>query len=189
MPDRAAAWELLCEYTKGDSLRKHAVAVETAMRACARKYGDETADVDEWGLVGLLHDFDYERYPNAPDHPLKGSEILRSKNFPEEIIYAIQCHADYLGLERKTLMDKAIFAFDELTGFIMACTLVKPSKSLSEIEAKSVRKKLKDKAFARGVIREDIIKGSEQLGMPLDEMIVFVAQSLIPVASDIGLNP
>jgi putative nucleotidyltransferase with HDIG domain len=185
-PSRQQAIEILHEYTQSESLRKHGLAVEAVMKSFAEKHGEDAA---KFALVGLLHDFDYERYPNAPDHPLKGSEILRSKNFPEEIIYAIQCHADYLGLERKTLMDKAIFAFDELTGFIMACTLVKPSRSLSEIEAKSVRKKLKDKAFARGVIREDILKGSEQLGMPLDEMIVFVAQSLIPVASDIGLNP
>lgn len=185
-PTREEALAILYEYTQSESLRRHGLAVEAVMKAFAAKQGE---DVDKFALVGLLHDFDYERYPNAPDHPLKGSEILRSKSFPEEIIYAIQCHADYLGLERKTLMDKAIFAFDELTGFIMACTLVKPSKSLSEIEVKSVRKKLKDKAFARGVIREDIHKGSEQLGMPLDDMILFVAQALRPVAGDIGLNP
>jgi putative nucleotidyltransferase with HDIG domain len=186
VPTREEALAILHEYTQSESLRKHGLAVEAVMKAYAQKQGE---DVHKFALVGLLHDFDYERYPNAPDHPLKGSEILRSKDFPEEIIYAIQCHADYLGLERKSVMDKAIFAFDELTGFIMACTLVKPSKSLSEIEVKSVRKKLKDKAFARGVIREDIHKGSEQLGVPLDEMILFVADSLKPVAKDIGLNP
>jgi putative nucleotidyltransferase with HDIG domain len=186
IPTREEALGILHEYTQSESLRKHGLAVEAVMKAFAEKHGD---DAHKFALVGLLHDFDYERYPNAPDHPLKGSEILRSRKFPEEIIYAIQCHADYLGNERKTLMDKAIFAFDELTGFIMACTLVKPSRSLSEIEAKSVRKKLKDKAFARGVIREDIHKGSEQLGMPLDDMIVFVAQALKPVATEIGLNP
>lgn len=186
LPTREEALAILHEYTQSESLRRHGLAVEAVMKAFAAKQG---GDPDKFALVGLLHDFDYERYPTAPDHPLKGSEILRSKNFPEEIVYAIQCHADYLGLERKTLMDKAIFAFDELTGFIMACTLVKPSKSLSEIEAKSVRKKLKDKAFARGVIREDIQKGSEQLGIPLDDMILFVAESLKPVASEIGLNP
>ena len=186
IPTREQALEILHEYTKSDSLRKHGYGVEAVMKAFAEKNG---ADAHKFALVGLLHDFDYEMYPNAPDHPLKGSEILRSKNFPEEIIYAIQCHADYVGNERKSLMDKAIFAFDELTGFIVACTLVKPSKSFSEIEPKSVRKKLKDKSFARGVIREDIYKGSEQLGMDLDEMIVFVAQSLKPVAAEIGLNP
>ncbi len=186
LPTREEALNILYEYTQSESLRKHGLAVEAVMKAFAEKNGE---DAHKFALVGLLHDFDYEKYPNAPDHPLKGSEILRSRNFPEEIIYAIQCHADYLGLERKTLMDKAIFAFDEMTGFIMACTLVKPSKSLSEIEAKSVRKKLKDKSFARGVIREDIHNGSEQLGMPLDDMILFVAQSLKPVATEIGLNP
>jgi putative nucleotidyltransferase with HDIG domain len=185
-PTREQALEILHEHTKSESLRKHGIAVEAAMRAFAEKNGE---DVDKFGLVGLLHDFDYEQYPNPPDHPLKGSEILRSRDFPEEIIYAIQCHADYLGLDRKTLMDKAIFALDELTGFIVACALVKPSKSLSEIEAKSVRKKLKDKAFARSVLREDIYKGVEQLGVNLDELIVFVAQALKPVAKEIGLNP
>lgn len=186
LPTRDEALEILHEYTKSESLRKHGIAVEAVMKAFAEK---QREDVHKFGLVGLLHDFDYERYPNAPDHPLKGSEILRSKNFPEEIIYAIQCHADYLGLERKTLLDKAIFAFDELTGFVIACALVKPTKSLSEIEPKSVRKKLKDKAFARSVIREDIYKGTEQLGSDLDELILFVAQSLKPVATEIGLNP
>jgi putative nucleotidyltransferase with HDIG domain len=186
IPTREEALEILHEYTKTDSLRKHAYSVEAVMKAFAEKNGE---DAHKFALVGLLHDFDYEMYPNAPDHPLMGSEILRSKNFPEEIIYAIQCHADYVGNERRSLMDKAIFAFDELTGFIVACTLVKPSKSVSEIEAKSVRKKLKDKAFARGVIREDIYKGAEQLAMDLDEMIVFVAQSLKPVAAEVGLNP
>ena len=185
-PTREEALDILHEYTKSDSLRRHAIAVEASMKAFAEKRGD---DAHLFALVGLLHDFDYERYPNAPDHPLKGSEILRSKNFPEEIIYAIQCHADYLGLERRALVDKAIFALDELTGFIIACTLVKPSKSLSEIEPKSVRKKMKDKAFAKGVIREDIYKGAEQLGMDLDELIGFVAQALKPVATEIGLNP
>lgn len=186
LPDREEALAILHEYTKSDSLRKHAYGVEAVMKSFAEKNSD---DPRKFALVGLLHDFDYEIYPNAPDHPLKGSEILRSKNFPEEIIYAIQCHADYVGNERRSLMDKAIFALDELTGFIVACTLVKPSRSLSEIEPKSVRKKLKDKAFARSVHREDIYKGAEQLGMDLDELIIFVAEALKPVAPEIGLNP
>jgi len=186
LPGRDEALAILHEYTKTDSLRKHAYGVEAVMKAFAEKNAD---NAQKFALVGLLHDFDYEMYPNAPDHPLKGSEILRAKNFPEEIIYAIQCHADYVGNERRSLMDKAIFALDELTGFIVACTLVKPSKSLSEIEPKSVRKKLKDKAFARSVHREDIYKGTEQLGIDLDELIVFVAQALKPVATEIGLNP
>lgn len=186
IPTREQALELLHEYTKTDSLRKHALAVEASMKAMAEKHGD---DLHKFGLVGLLHDFDYELYPNAPDHPLKGSVILRERQYPEEIIYAIQCHAEYVGNERRSLLDKSIFALDELTGFIVACTLVKPTKSLSEIEPKSVRKKLKDKAFARSVNRDDIYKGSEELGVPLDELIVFVAQALKPVATDIGLNP
>ncbi|MCI0411985.1 HDIG domain-containing protein [bacterium] len=186
LPTREQALEILHEHTKSDSLRKHAYGVEAVMKAFAEKHGD---DARKFSLVGLLHDFDYEMYPNAPDHPLKGSEILRARNFPEEIVYAIQCHADYVGNERRSLMDKAIFALDELTGFIVACTLVKPSKSLSEIEPKSVRKKLKDKAFARSVHREDIYKGAEQLGVELDELIIFVAQALKPVATEIGINP
>jgi putative nucleotidyltransferase with HDIG domain len=186
LPSREQAIEILHEHTKSESLRKHGYAVEAVMKAFAEKHGE---DPQKFALVGLLHDFDYELYPNAPDHPLKGSEILRSRNFPEEIVYAIQCHADYLGLERKNLADKAIFALDELTGFIVACTLVKPTKSLSEIEPKSVRKKLKDKSFARSVVRDDIYKGAEQLGMELDELIVFVASALKPVALQIGLNP
>jgi putative nucleotidyltransferase with HDIG domain len=186
LPTREEALEILYEHTKSDSLRKHAIAVEAVMKAYAEKKGD---DPHLFGIVGLLHDFDYERFPNAPDHPLKGSEILRARNFPEEIIYAIQCHADYLGLERKALVDRAIYALDELTGFIMACTLVKPSRSVSEIEAKSVRKKLKDKAFAKSVDRNYVYKGAEQLGEDLDQLIVFVAQALKSVATEIGLNP
>lgn len=186
LPAREQALEILHEHTQSESLRKHAYSVEAVMRAYGEKHGDNP---DLFALVGLLHDFDYELYPNAPDHPLKGSEILRSRKFPEEIVYAIQCHADYLELERKALVDKAIFALDELTGFIVACTLVKPSKSLSEIDPKSVRKKLKDKAFARSVLREDIYKGAEQIGANLDDLILFVADALKPVATQIGLNP
>ncbi len=186
LPSREEALDLLHEYTKSESLRKHAYGVEAVMKAFAEKHGE---DSQKFALVGLLHDFDYEMYPNAPDHPLKGSEILRTRNYPEEIVYAIQCHADYVGNERRSLMDKAIFALDELTGFVVACTLVKPSKSVSEIDPKSVRKKLKDKAFARGVIRDDIYKGAEQLGADLDELILLVAGALKPVAEQVGLNP
>ena len=185
IPTRDEAIEILHEYTKTDSLRKHAYGVEAVMKAFAEWHGE---DPHKFGIVGLLHDFDYEIHPNAPDHPLKGSEILRAKNVSEEIIYAIQCHADYVGNERRSLLDKAIFALDELTGFIVACTLVKPSRSVSEIEAKSVRKKLKDTAFARSVNREDIYKGAEQLGIELDELILFVAGALKPVAPEIGIQ-
>lgn len=182
-PNREQAWDLLCEYTKTDQLRRHGLSVEAVMRAAAVKHGD---DPDRWGIVGLLHDFDYESFPDQ--HPTAGKPILEAHGYPEDIVRAIQCHADFLGLERQTPMEKMIFAVDELTGFIIACTLVKPTKSLSEIEPKSVRKKLKDKAFARAVLREDIYKGAEELGVELDEQIMFVAEALKPVASEIGLN-
>ncbi|MEE8370311.1 MAG: HDIG domain-containing metalloprotein, partial [Dehalococcoidia bacterium] len=156
---RQAAWDLLCEFTKTEPLRKHALAVEAAMRGYARRYrGDE----EEWGIVGLLHDFDYEIHPNADEHPAKGSEILRQRGVPEEIVYAVLCHADYLGLERRSQMDRAIYAVDELTGLVIAVALVRPSKSIDEVDVVAVRKKLKDKGFARNVNRDDIIKGAEQ---------------------------
>jgi putative nucleotidyltransferase with HDIG domain len=182
--DRQAAWDLLCEFTKTEPLRKHALAVEAAMRAYAGKFG---GDGEQWGIVGLLHDFDYESWPNAEEHPLKGAAIMRERGWPEEIIYAIMCHADYLGLERKTPMDRAIFAVDELTGLIIAVALVRPSKSLAEVDVRAVRKKMKDKGFARNVIRDDIINGAEQLGVDLDEHIAFVIDALKPVAGELGV--
>ena len=188
MPDRNDAWELLCEYTKTDSLRKHALAVETAMRACAKRYGGTEADEDEWGLVGLLHDFDYERFPSPDQHPFTGSNILCGRGYPERIIKAILGHATYTGVPRDTEMARALFATDELCGFLVACALVRPSKSLDDMEVKSVRKKLKDKAFARSVNRDDIYQGAEELGVDLDEHIAFVIESLRPVQSRIGLN-
>jgi predicted hydrolase (HD superfamily) len=188
MPDRAEAWELLCEYTKGDSLRKHAIAVETAMRACAKKYGDDLADVDEWGLVGLLHDFDYEMFPNPDQHPFTGSNILCGRGYSERIIRAILGHATYTGVPRDTDMAKALFATDELCGFLVACALVRPSKSLDDLEVSSVKKKLKDKAFARSVNRDDIKQGVEELGVDIDEHIRFVIDALRPVQTEIGLN-
>jgi len=182
--DREQAFALLYEYTKTDQLRRHGLSVEAVMRAAARKHG---GDEDTWGIVGLLHDFDYEMLPDQ--HPMAGKPILEARGYPEEVIYAIQCHADFTGYERRSTMDKMIFAVDELTGFIIACTLVKPTKSLSEVEPRSVRKKLKDKAFARAVLREDIYNGAEQLGVDLDEHIAFVVDALKPVAGQIGLNP
>jgi putative nucleotidyltransferase with HDIG domain len=182
--DRQAAWDLLCEYTKTEPLRKHALAVEAAMRAYARKLG---GDEEQWGNVGLLHDFDYEAHPTADEHPLKGAEIMRQRGWPEETIYAVMCHADYLGLERKTPMDRAIFAVDELTGLIIAVALVRPNKSIHEVATKSVRKKMKDKGFARAVIREDIVNGAEQLGVDLNEHIGFVIEALKPVAKELGI--
>ena len=184
MTDRQAAWEILCEHTKMESLRKHALAVEAAMRAYARKYG---GDEEKWGVVGLLHDFDYEMHPNADEHPVKGAEILRQRGVPEDIVYAVLCHADYLGLERKTPMDRAIYAVDELTGFVIAVALVRPSKSIDEVDLAAVRKKMKDKGFARAVNREDIVKGAEALGVDLDGHIAFVIEALKPVAKELGI--
>jgi len=182
--DRQAAWELLCEYTKTEPLRKHALAVEAAMRAYARKLG---GDEEQWAIVGLLHDFDYEAHPRLEEHPLKGAEIMRQRGWPEEIIYAVLCHADHLGLERKTPLDRAIYAVDELTGLVIAVALVRPNKSIHEVDAKAVRKKMKDKSFARAVNREDVVKGAEQLGVDLEEHIAFVIEALKPVASELGI--
>jgi predicted hydrolase (HD superfamily) len=181
---REEAWNLLCEFTKTDQLRRHALSVEAVMRAAAREHNE---DVEKWGIVGMLHDFDYEMYPDQ--HPYAGKLILEERKVADEIIYAIQCHADFTGYERRSLMDKMIFAYDELTGFVIACGLVMPNKSLSEIKTSSVRKKLKDKAFARTVIREDIWKGMEELGVDFDEHVQFVINALKPVAPQIGLNP
>jgi predicted hydrolase (HD superfamily) len=188
MPDRTDAWELLCEYTTGESLRRHALAVETAMRACAARYGGADADADEWGMVGLLHDFDYEMFPGADEHPFKGANILCGRGYPDHFIRAIMGHATYTGVPRDTPLARALFATDELCGFLVACALVRPSKSLDDMEVSSVKKKLKDKAFARTVNREDIRQGVEELGVPLDEHIRFVIDALRPVQKEIGLN-
>jgi predicted hydrolase (HD superfamily) len=188
MPDRNDAWELLCEYTKGDSLRKHALAVETAMRACARRYGEPEADVDEWGIVGLLHDFDYEQFPRPDQHPFTGANIMCGRGYSDRIIRAILGHATYTGVPRDTAMARALFATDELCGFLVACALVRPSKSLDDLEVSSVKKKLKDKAFARSVNRDDIRQGVEELEVDLDEHIRFVIDALRPVQKEIGLN-
>ena len=189
MPNRDEAWELLCEYTKGESLRKHALAVETAMRACAKRYGDADADVDEWGLVGLLHDFDYEMFPAADQHPFTGANILCGRGYTERFIKAIMGHATYTNVPRDTDMAKALFATDELCGFLVACALVRPSRSLDDMEVKSVKKKLKDKHFARSVNRDDIVQGPEELGVDLDEHIRFVIDALKPVQKEIGVGP
>lgn len=182
--NRDEAWQILCEHTKTEPLRKHALAVEAAMRAYARKFGE---DEEKWAAVGLLHDFDFEIHPNAEEHPLKGAEILRARGVAEDIVHAVLCHADYLGLERQTPMDRAIYAVDELASFIVAVALVRPSKSIEEVDVAAVRKKMKDKGFARAVNREDIIKGAEQLGVDLDEHIAFVIEALKPAAGDLGI--
>ena len=188
MPDRNDAWELLCEYTKTDSLRKHALAVEAAMRACAGRYGEADADVDEWGMTGLLHDFDYEMFPSADEHPFKGANIMCGRGYPDRIIRAIMGHATYTGVPRDTQMARALFATDELCGFLVACALVRPSRSLDDLEVSSVKKKLKDKAFARTVNRDDIRQGVAELGVELDEHIRFVIDALRPLQKEIGLN-
>jgi putative nucleotidyltransferase with HDIG domain len=182
--DRQSAWELLCEYTKNENLRKHALAVEVCLKAYARKFGE---DEDKWSVVGLIHDFDYEIYPNAPDHPLKGSEILKQKGCPEDVRRAILGHADYTGVPRDTLLAKVLFACDELAGFITACAYVRPDR-ITTLEAKSVRKRMKDKAFARAVSREDILKGAEELGVPLDEHITFCIEAMRGIADQLGLS-
>ena len=182
--DRAAAWELLCEYTKNENLRKHAMAVEACMRAYARKFGE---DEEAWRVVGLLHDFDYEMYPDAPDHPLKGSEILAQRGFPEPYRKAILGHATYTGVPRDTAMARALFACDELAGFITACSLVRPDR-IASLGAKSVKKRLKDKAFARKVNREDITQGSQELGIELTEHITFCIEALQGIATELGLD-
>lgn len=188
MPDRDDAWELLCEYTKGESLRKHALAVEAAMRACLKRYGSAEDDEEEWGLVGLLHDFDYEMFPTADQHPFTGANILCGRGYSERFIRAIMGHATYTGVPRDTAMARALFATDELCGFLVACALVRPSKSLDDLEVGSVKKKLKDKAFARSVNREDIRQGIEELGVDLDDHIRFVIDALRPLQEQIGLS-
>lgn len=185
MPTRNDAWELLCEYTKGDSLRKHALAVEAVMTAYARRLGE---DEQKWALVGMLHDFDYEMYPNAPDHPLKGSEILRERGYSEELRRAILGHANYTGVPRDTLLARGLYACDELTGFVVACALVRPN-GIWDLESKSVKKKLKDKAFARTVNRDEVYEGAEELNVDLDEHIDFIIAALRAVASEVGLKP
>ncbi len=176
---------MLCEFTKSESLRKHALAVEACMRGYARKFGE---DENTWGAVGLIHDFDYEKYPSAEDHPFRGSEILKERGYAEEVRRAILSHADYTHVPRQTPMEKSLFACDELAGFITAVALVKPNKSLAEVDTKSVRKRMKDKAFARSVNREDIIKGAQEMGVDLDEHIAFCIEAMKSVAKDLGLE-
>ena len=188
MPTREEAWELLCEYTKGKSLRQHALAVEAAMRAAATRYGGPEADLDEWGITGMLHDFDYEMFPSADQHPYTGANILCGRGYSERFIRAIMGHATYTGVPRDTAMARALFATDELCGFLVACALVRPSKSLDDLEVSSVKKKLKDKAFARTVNRDDIHQGVAELGIPLEDHIRFVIDALRPVQGEIGLN-
>ena len=185
MPDRSTTWNLLTEYTQSESLRKHALAVEACMRAYARKFA---ADEELWGVVGLIHDFDYEKYPSPQEHPYKGNEILKERGYSGEIRRAIMSHAEYSGVARESPMEKALFACDELAGFLTACALVKPGKSLAEVDAKSVRKKMKDKAFARSVNRDDIVNGARDLRVDLDEHIAFCIEAMRKIAGELGLK-
>lgn len=185
MNDREQAWCLLTRFVQSERLRKHALAVEACMRAYARKYGE---DEGLWGLVGLLHDFDYEKYPSAEEHPYKGSEILKERGYSEEVRRAILSHAEYTGVSRVTPMEKTLFACDELAGFITAAALVKPGKSLAEVAARSVRKKMKDKAFARSVNRGDITTGAAELGVDLEEHIAFCIEAMKTIAKELGLD-
>ena len=190
MPTRDDAWKLLCEYTQSESLRKHMLAVETCVRAYARKNG---ADEETWSLAALLHDFDYERWPNpdhAPDkeHPAEGAKILRDLGYSEEIIRAILSHADYSGVTRQSPLEHTLFACDELAGFLSACSYVRPSKSILDLEVDSVKKRLKDKAFARGVNRDDVRNGSAELGIPLEEHIAFCIAAMRENADALGLR-
>lgn len=185
MLDRASAWELVGEYTSSDSLKKHMLAVEAAMRAYAQRFG---ADVELWGIVGLLHDFDYERWPNPPDHPLQGAAILERRGYPPEVIYAIKSHADYLpDCPRVSQLDKALYACDELAGFITAVARIRP-QGIIGLEASSVKKKLKQKSFAAAVNRDDIVRGAADLGVELDEHIQFVIAAMATIADELALS-
>lgn len=184
MPTREDAWKLLCEWTGSEALRRHALGVEACMRQLAGAHG---ADVELWGLTGLLHDFDYERYPQVPDHPLKGAEVLRGLGYGEEIVRAVLGHASHTGVARDTEMARALFACDELTGFLFACAYVQPDRRIESVKPESARKKLKDKGFARAVSREDIALGCEELGVDLLEHIAFCRAALVGKAGDLGL--
>jgi predicted hydrolase (HD superfamily) len=190
LPSRSEALALMHEYTASESLRKHMLAVEAAMRAYAQKFDE---DEERWGITGLVHDFDYERFPNnahspTDEHPSEGVRILRGKGYPDDILQAILGHAQYTNTPRESRMAKTLFAVDELTGLITATALVRPTKSVHEVDAKSVRKKMKDKAFARGVSRDDVINGAQELGVDLDEHISFVISAMQARSADLGLS-
>jgi putative nucleotidyltransferase with HDIG domain len=182
--NREDAWCLLTEFTQSESLRKHGLAVEACVRAYARKFGE---DEETWAIVGLIHDFDYEKYPTPADHPFRGSEILAERGVSEEIRRAILSHANYSGVPRESRLEKTLFACDELAGFITAVTLIKPSKSLNEVDAKSVRKRMKDKAFARSVSRDDIVNGAAAMEVDLDEHITFCVEAMKTISERLGL--
>ena len=182
--DRDQAWQILCEFTRNENLRRHALAVEACLLAYARKFGEDQA---KWSVTALLHDFDWEIHPEAPDHPMKGEPILASRGVSDEIRRAILSHASYSGVTRDSLLEKSLFACDEIAGFLTAVALVKPGRSLAEVDVASVRKKMKDKAFARSVNRQDIVEGAEQLGVLLDEHIEACIRAMQAIAAELGL--
>jgi putative nucleotidyltransferase with HDIG domain len=184
LPSREEAWNLLCEYTQKEALRKHALAVEAAMRAYARRFGE---DEELYGVTGLLHDFDYERWPDAENHPFRGVEILQRRGYPEAVRTAILGHAPYSGVPRESLLARTLYACDELAGFVVAVALIKPSRSLHDVDVRSVTKRFKEKAFARGVNREDVYRGAEELGVPLDAHVATVIAALQAEAEALGL--
>jgi len=184
MKTRDDALALLHEYTASESLRKHAYAVEAAMREYARKFGE---DEELWGIVGLIHDFDYEKHPTAEEHPMAGAAILEERGYPEHVRRAVLSHADHSGVARESLMEKTLYACDELCGFITAVALVRPSRQIADVKVKSVKKKMKDKAFARAVSREDIVRGAEELGVPLDEHLATCIAAMQGVSDTLGL--
>jgi putative nucleotidyltransferase with HDIG domain len=182
--NRQDAWNLLCEYTQTENLRRHALAVEACMRYYARLWGE---DEELWGIVGLLHDMDYEQHPSLEEHPFMGMEILRQRGYPEEVVRAVGAHADHTGIPRQTRMEHTLFACDELTGFVTAVALVRPNKKMAEVDVAAVRKKMKDKAFARAVSREDLLKGAEEIGLPLEEHVQHVINAMSTIAEELGL--
>jgi putative nucleotidyltransferase with HDIG domain len=184
-PTRDEAWTMVQESTEGESLRRHMLSVEAAMRAYARRFGE---DEERWAVLGLIHDWDYESGPDLSQHPMRGIEMLRQRGWPEDILDDVASHAEYLEVPRDRPARQALYAVDELCGFIIACALVK-GRSLSAVDARTVRKKMKDKAFARGVHRDSLLTGAEDLGVPFDEHIVFVRDALVPIAEDLGLTP
>ena len=185
-PTREEAWTLVTEMTQSETLRRHMRSVEAAMRAYARRFGE---DEERWAVLGLIHDWDYESGPTPAQHPQRGIEMLRERGWPDDVLEDIASHAEYLDVPRDRPIRKALYAVDEMCGFIIACALVKPDRSLSAVDARTVRKKMKDKAFARAVHREELVAGAEALGVPFDEHVEFVRDALIPIAGDLGLNP
>ncbi len=181
---REDAWNLLCEYVQSENLRKHVLAVEACMRYYARLWGE---DENLWGIVGLLHDLDYEQHPSLEEHPFVGMEILRQRGYPEEVVRAVGAHADHTGIPRQSRMEHTLYACDELTGFVVAVALVRPNKTLAEVDVSAVRKKMKDKAFARAVNREELLKGAEAIGLPFDEHVQNVIRAMSGIAGELGL--